>query len=164
MNAPIAYLETEVTTACPPKLRLMLLEAALRLARRSFSLNDKPLPEEQCRVFASLRKILLHLLASLEQKDDEMTRNIKSVYFYLFCAVAETELEGHTHKIRDVEQVLEIECETWRTLTQRYLDEVVQSQTPRCTSDATACEREIPSFTDALSNPSRSDVVLDCVA
>jgi hypothetical protein len=45
MHAPFAYLENEVRTACPPKLRLLLIEASLRLARKCRSCEAKPFPE-----------------------------------------------------------------------------------------------------------------------
>jgi flagellar biosynthetic protein FliS len=165
MNAPRAYLETEVATACPPKLRLLLLEAALRLARRSLSSGEKPLPEEVCRDLGSLKKILLHLFTSLERENDEVARNITRVYLFLFCTVAEAELAGETHKIRDVEQVLQIECETWRTLTQRYLAEVDTSRTPlgAATSAVNAYVGAIPAAADPRPSPSRSDAAFDCL-
>jgi flagellin-specific chaperone FliS len=136
MHAPFAYLENEVRTACPPKLRLLLIEAALRLARQCRSCEAKPFPEETCRDLHGLQKILLHLLASIEHEDQALVGRIKSVYGYLYRTVAEARLAGDPEPLSHVVEVLQIERETWRTLTERYLSEVVASQQMQSTANS----------------------------
>lgn len=123
MNAHLAYLETEVTTASQPKLRLMLIEAALRLAHQSLQCWEESLPDPAFRPLSSLRKIILELFTSVETDDCQLVANIQSLYLYLFRTVTEAQLAGDAQKIRDVVRILEIERETWRVLTQRFVSE-----------------------------------------
>jgi flagellin-specific chaperone FliS len=166
MNAPRTYFETDIATACPPKLRLLLLEAALGLSRRILASEVHPLSDDVSRALRSLRKILLHLFTSIESENDELASKIKDVYLYLYCTVAEAELAGETHKMGDVVQVLQIECETWRALTDRYLAEAASGPAPQDSGalGATAHDQKFSYATDLLSTPSRSAPAFDCLA
>lgn len=128
MNAQLAYLETEVMTASPPKLRLLLIEGALRLARQSLQSWEEPMPESVFRALSSLRKIILQLLTCVEGEDCGLGRNIQSIYMYLFSTVTKAQLSGDARKISEVVKVLEVERETWKILTQRFVAEVVARQ------------------------------------
>ncbi|MBW3600696.1 MAG: flagellar protein FliS [Planctomycetes bacterium] len=121
MNAPFAYLQAEVMAASPPKLRLLLIEAALRLARQSLAAAESPQPDAAPRALRGLKKILRQLLVSLGREDDPTARNLRGVYMRLYCTVAEAALTADTQQINQVIKVLQVERETWRTLTERYV-------------------------------------------
>jgi flagellar biosynthetic protein FliS len=123
MNAQLAYLETEVATACPPKLRLLLIDAALRLARQSRSSDQSRFSNDNRQSLGYLKKIILQLLMSLDRQDNALAGKIKGVYMYLFCTVVEAELTADIQKLCEVERILQIERETWQILTDRYLAE-----------------------------------------
>jgi flagellar biosynthetic protein FliS len=163
MNAHVAYLETEVATACPPKLRLFLIEAALRLAQQSCSCgNDEP-PHEIAHRLHSLKRILLELLASIDHEDRALAERIKSVYLYLLCTVVEAERTGDAQCLADVEKVLHVERETWQILTDRYLAEAAaQQQTPCVASISRNTSDDLPSRDQAPKSPPLAS--LDCLA
>ena len=162
MNAQLAYLETEVATACPPKLRLLLIEAALRLAQQSRLGGENRLPHETGHVLRSLKRIILQLLASVDHQGHPLAEKVKSIYMYLFSTVVEAELTGDTQKLCEVEKVLQFERETWQILTDRYLAEVaLQRHAPVAHAPRTSMQ-------DSRSQPqeglSQSLVNFDCFA
>jgi flagellar biosynthetic protein FliS len=163
MNAQLAYLQMDVATACGPKLRLLLIEAALRLAHENCVFGQNRQPHEFGHALRLLRRILLQLLCSLDQDHEELAGKLKSVYRYLLCTVEEVQLTRDTQKLGDVERVLKIERETWQIITDRYLAEMaVQQQTPRLANI-------LPSITSELVFQKPEPVVpslakLDCVA
>jgi flagellar biosynthetic protein FliS len=130
MSAQLAYLETEIATACPPKLRLVLIEAALRLANQAHSSGQHRSSHENGRTLLYLKRILLQLLMSMEHENHAVARQIKSVYRFLLSTVVDAELTGDTQRICDVEKVLQVERETWQMLTNRYLAEVAGQNRP----------------------------------
>ncbi len=121
MSASLAYLETQVRTATPPKLRLLLIQAALRLAQNSLQSWTVPLPETESLALTQLRKILTQLLTSLDQGEDEIGSNLQRVYIYLLQAVTLAQLSGDSDKLRDVIEILKVEQQTWQALSQRYV-------------------------------------------
>jgi flagellar biosynthetic protein FliS len=163
MNAHVAYLETEVATACPPKLRLLLIEAALRLAHQGRSSGEDEHPHEIVHRLHSLKRILLELLASIDHEDQALADRIKRVYLYLLSTVVEAERTGDAQHLRDLEKVLHVERETWQILTDRYLAETAAQQQTSC----------VASMSRTVSNDSSSPEqdtqlpslpLLDCLA
>ncbi len=163
MNAQFAYLETEVATACPPKLRLLLIEAALRLAHQSRLGGENHLPHETSHVLRSLKRIILQLLTSVDYGEHTLAEKIKSVYRYLFSRVVEAELTGDTQKLCEVEKVLHVERDTWQILTDRYLAEVAFQQQTWPIAHAPRISTHI-SPSQPQNGLSRSVVNFDCFA
>jgi len=114
-----AYLESQIATATPQKLRLMLIEAALRFARKA---HDAQLAEQHEEAFdATLRcrRIVTELLTSVDPDYSSLTKQIVALYVYLFQMLTEAQLKRSPQKFHDVVKVLEIERETWRQLCER---------------------------------------------
>jgi flagellin-specific chaperone FliS len=163
MNAHETYLETELATACPPKLRLLLIEAALRLAQQSRTSGHDQVHHAFDHRLHSLKRILLELLASIDREDQALVDKMKSVYLYLLSTVVEAERTGDAQCLADVEKVLHVERETWQILTDRYLGEMAAQQQTPCVA---SMSRTISD--DAL--PPKLDiklpllVLIDCLA
>ena len=131
MSAQTAYLEAEVLSASPPKLRLLLIEGALRLARQSLRDWQTPLPVSVFESLAHLRKIIRELRNSLEPEDVSYGREMQRVFMFLLRAVTEAQLRLDAGKINEVVRILEVERETWCLLTQRFLEQTAVSQGPQ---------------------------------
>jgi flagellar biosynthetic protein FliS len=163
MNAHAAYLETEVATACPPKLRLLLVDAALQLARQGRSSGQDQVHHAFDHRLHSLKRILLELLASLDHEDQALLGKIKRVYLYLLSTVVEAERTGDAQCLADVEKVLHVERETWQILTDRYLAEMAaQQQTPCVASMSRNISDDSPSRDQDPKSPPLAS--LDCLA
>ena len=109
------YLETQVLTASPQKLQLMLIDGALRsvrLARRHWE-NDES--EAGCHAVVRAQQIVTELLAGLNhQIDPKLVRRVASIYVFVFRSLVDAALGQNPAKLDDALRVLEVERETWR--------------------------------------------------
>jgi flagellar protein FliS len=133
-----AYLEAEVRTATPQRLRLMLIDGALRHARQSLAVWDDP--QQRAVRYESLvrcREIVHELYATIRTDECAVAEAVKAIYRFLFQQLAAASLSDDVHKVRDVIGVLEEERETWRRLCAQMPD------APRRESTALGVGREI---------------------
>lgn len=114
-----SYLESQVLTATPQKLRLMLIEAALGAARQAISHWDENFDAEANLALIRCREIISELLAAVKPDDSELTRSVTGIYLILFKTLAEAQLHRDRVKVDETINVLEIERETWRDLCER---------------------------------------------
>ncbi len=114
-SARDTYLKTEVLTATPQKLQLMLIDGALRfieLARRHWK-NDKD--EEACEALIRAQRIVTELLSGLNKDvDADLAAKVASIYLYIFRTLLAAHNERDEEKLDDVVRILNIERETWR--------------------------------------------------
>ncbi len=114
------YLVTEVMTATPQKLQLMLIEAALRMAERGRSKWREGDDLQAAESLSRAQQIVGELLASLDRDSDlPMVRRVAAIYLYLFRTLMEA---SHAHdevKLADAVRVLEEERETWRQVCEK---------------------------------------------
>ena len=115
-----AYLETQIRTATPQKLRLMLIDGALRFAQQAIECWDR---EEQrgarCNALARCHDILIELYGSIRTDQLPVTHQVKAIYRFLFRQLAEAASTGDCQKVRDIVRVLEQERATWRQLCEQ---------------------------------------------
>ena len=116
-NARMAYLETEVKTATPQKLRLLLIEGALRYAMQAqekavddFAAATEPL--------LRCRAIVAELWSSVKDDNDELTRNVRSIYAFLLRALIDIRTTHDVDNLAKVIEVLSVERDTWQTVCQ----------------------------------------------
>jgi len=114
-----SYLESQVLTATPQKLRLMLIEAALSAARQALSCWEEKLDPRANLALVRCREIISELLAAVKPDDTELTRNVAGIYLFLFKTLAEAQLHRDPAKVEEAILVLEIERETWREVCEQ---------------------------------------------
>jgi len=114
-----AYLESQVLTATPQKLRLMLIEAALGAARQTLKAWEEKLDTDANIALIRCREIISELLAAVRPDDSELTRNVAGIYMFLFKTLAEAQLHRDRAKVGEAIKVLEIERETWRNVCEQ---------------------------------------------
>jgi flagellar protein FliS len=115
-NARNAYLETQVNTATPQKLQLMLVEGAIRFAHQTmhhWEQQDEPAAGES---LIRCRRIVTELLNNVRPNQTEVAKRAASVYLYLFQTLTDIQLHRQREKMADVLKVLEVERETWLTV------------------------------------------------
>ena len=117
------YLTTEVMTASPQKLRLMLIEAALRFAMRARQGWSENRGEEASEAMIRCQQIVCELLAGLNAEpgtqaepsaDPELIRRIAGIYMFIYRSLIHAQLHRDEVKLGEAISVLEIERETWR--------------------------------------------------
>lgn len=109
------YLTTEVMTATPQKLQLMLIEAALRLGQQTIDHWEKGEDEAAGDALIRCQQIITELLCGLRPEvDSELVRRVASVYLFIFRSLSMAHLERDAKKVSEAMSVLEVERETWR--------------------------------------------------
>ena len=116
-SAHHTYLATEVMTASPPKLHLMLIEAAVRFAGRAKQLWGRQQDGEASDALHRAQEIAGELLAGLDREaHPELAAKAATVYMFVFRSLVEAGLQRDEAKLNDAIRVLEVERETWRQI------------------------------------------------
>jgi flagellar protein FliS len=115
-SARDAYVRAQVMTASPQKMRLMLIEGAIRfasLARKHWEDGDQ---EQAGEALVRCRAIISELLAAIRPEASETAKRLVNVYLYLFRALTEIRQEWDAPQVDKVISVLEEERVTWRAV------------------------------------------------
>ena len=85
-----AYFETQINTATPQKLRLMLIDGAIRLARQTGEAWERGYAAAGLEALIRCREILGELLAGIRQDDSPLSRQVSSLYVFLLQTLTST--------------------------------------------------------------------------
>lgn len=117
-----AYLEAEVRTATPQRLRLMLIDGALRFGRKALDRwGDGQQSAESYEALARCRSIVAELAGSI-RVDQPLAKQVQDIQLFLFRQLAEAPTHNDPDRLRRVIEVLEVERETWRQLCEQMPD------------------------------------------
>lgn len=117
-----AYLETQITTATPQRLRLMLVEAAIRLARQTADAWRDHRDEEALESLIRCRAIISELIAGVKAEGSPLGKQVVGVYLFLFTTLTEAQLSRDDKKLASVVRVLEEERVTWLKVCEQLSD------------------------------------------
>ena len=118
-SAHDSYLEAQVTTGTPQRLRLMLIEAAIRFSKQTLRFWEEEKNEEALNSLLRARSILTELLSSIRPDKTELTQKVAGVYLFLFNTLTKAQLRRDPQKIQETIDVLEVERETWRLVCEK---------------------------------------------
>jgi len=109
------YQSTEVFTATPQKLQLMLIEAALRSGQRAQALWTGERTAEVSAAIIRCQSIVAQLLAGVAPNvQDPLVGKVAAVYSFIFRSLVRSHSQRDPKLLADALSVLEIERETWR--------------------------------------------------
>ena len=115
------YLSTEVLTATPQKLHLLLVEAAIRSCEQARRQWNEGQAELACEALIHAQDIVTEMLARLNYEGDaEPAKNLASVYLFVLRSLAEANLEHDQGKLDGAIRVLHTERETWQQVCRRF--------------------------------------------
>ena len=158
------YLTNDVMTATPQKLQLMLIEAAIRFARRARQLWQAGEDEQASEALNRAQEVVGEMLAGLNREvDADLVSKVASVYLYLFRSLMEANHERDEKKLNDALRVLETERETWRQVCQQ-LGSRKDPQQPATTLPRSALGPPLPHVlpdSDVVDNSSSSGFLMD---
>jgi flagellar secretion chaperone FliS len=148
---PQSYLETEILTAPPQKLQLLMIEAAIRFSRLAQGHWEAGEDERACEALIRAQRIVTELVNGLNREQSpELVQKITAVYLFIFRSLMEASFERDEKKLGDALRVLEVERETWRQVCQQVgrAADAKDDATDVATTPATATRRPaaIPSF------------------
>lgn len=120
LATPHDYLLTEVQTASPQRLQLLLVEAAIRFgqqARERWAAGQEDAASES---LAKCQQVVTQILAGLNPEPaPELVARVAAIYLYLFRTLLSAQLERSDALLADALRVLEEERVTWREVCER---------------------------------------------
>jgi len=129
-----AYLRTQVMTASPEQLRLMLLDGAVRFGRQGLDGLERRDYEASYEGISQCRAIVMELLTTIrEEAAPEVAQSVRSVYTFLYGELVDVAFSREPERMRKVVELLEYERETWKLL----MDRVAQERGADSSSEAT---------------------------
>lgn len=119
-----AYLRTQVLTASPEQLRLMLLDGALRFAQQAADGMANKDYEATYNGITQARAIVLELATSIRADvDAELAERVQSVYLYLYREMVDASLTRDQARLAKAIDLLRYERETWAMLIDKVTAE-----------------------------------------
>lgn len=150
MTIDHSYLESEVLTATPQRLRLMLLDGAIRFARQTLAHWEVDHADAAAQSLMRCRAIITELLAGVrgnrascehlvnhlrrarplsaaQREVDvdalyEAARNTAGIYVFLFRDLTAAQMKQDVQKVQGAIRVLEVERETTRLLCEQQVE------------------------------------------
>lgn len=113
-SARNAYLETQIASATPQRLRLMLIEGALRLARKTAEAWREQRKEDALECLIQCRSIVTELIAGIRAGSSPLADKVLGFYLFIFQELTEVQFRADPAKINGVIDVLEEERATWQ--------------------------------------------------
>ena len=77
-----AYLENEAKTATPQKLRLMLIDGAIRFARLAATAVESGDDADCCETTSRCRSIVSELIGSIHRPEEKLHQKIIAIYVF----------------------------------------------------------------------------------
>ncbi len=115
-----SYLATEVMTAPPQKLQLLLIEGAIRFCNLTLARWEQGDQEAAGEALTRAQGIITELIAGVRPEHNrELARKATSVYLYLFRTLVDAHLKHDAGMVRDALRVLDIERGTWQEVCRR---------------------------------------------
>ena len=119
MQQSATYLETQVLTASPHRLHLMVVDAALRHARRGAEGIEQRQWDVMFLSLSKARDCLSELIGGLKPEvDPELVEPTKQLFVFVYRNLAKADFERNAALVQDAIRVLEIHRETWLELGQ----------------------------------------------
>ncbi|QDV26556.1 flagellar export chaperone FliS [Aureliella helgolandensis] len=112
------YLQQEVLTASPLRLRWMLINRAEELCRLVAQLWQQDNLSEAAGWLLRIREILGELLDGVTDKSNPASASISDFYVFLLRCIGEVELSQDRLQLKTLEELLHIEAETWQMVIQ----------------------------------------------
>lgn len=129
MNTVETYLEIQVMTAPPYRLHLLVIEGALRFARRA----EQALRERDIETaFLSLsrsRDCVTELMGGLDEtRAPELVEPLKALFAFAYENLAYADFEKDPRRVRNAIRVLEKHRETWLELAEKLRTDEMTSE------------------------------------
>jgi flagellar secretion chaperone FliS len=117
------YLVTEVMTAPPQKLQLMLIDAAIRFAVKAKEQWRTGANVEAGEAVLRCQQIVTEIMAGIRSDADRaLAGKISAIYAFVFRCLVAAHLRSDASKLDEAISVLQVERETWQELCIRLAD------------------------------------------
>jgi len=121
------YLRTQILTASPHELRLMLYDGCLKFCRQGRVAIEKQDHEATYNSLMRAQKIVLELSTSLQRDVDQtLTDKMAALYTYAYRKLVDANMNRDLAALDEVIQLIAFERETWQML----MNKVAAKPTP----------------------------------
>ena len=121
---PNPYLKTQILTASPEELRLMLYEGALKFCRQAQQQLEVKNYEESYNCLMRAQKIVLELSTSLDHRAaPELCKKLSGLYTYIYKLLVDANMTRAAKPVDEAVRLLEFEKDTWQMLIRRLGNE-----------------------------------------
>jgi flagellar protein FliS len=115
-----AYLETQVLTASPERLHLMVIDAAIRFARQAVAAVENKDIEAGFHALARSRSCVNEILTGIAtDPNPELAERLRGLFIFVQQSLARADLLRDSQLIRDALTILETHRQTWQALIDR---------------------------------------------
>ncbi|MGQ9606992.1 MAG: flagellar export chaperone FliS [Thermogutta sp.] len=108
------YLESEVLTASPQRLHLLLIEAAIRCIERTRAAWQRQDQDTAFEAITKAQQIVAEMLAAMKMDGaPALVKQVAAIYTFVYRTLVEAGLKLDEKLLADALRVLRIERETW---------------------------------------------------
>lgn len=115
-----AYLEIQVQTASPVKLRLLLVDGAMRFLSQAKECAAKGDIQGAAEATSRTRDILAEILSNVWSAEGYVAKQQRSLYGYMLRLATIMSLRSEFEHADSILKVLAEERETWRLLAEKH--------------------------------------------
>lgn len=124
MSLAAEYLETQVMTASPHRLHLMVIDAALRHTRRGIDMMSAQDWEGLDRSLCKARECVSELIAGLNpDTSPELVESFQGLFGFVYRSLTLGDLERNPQALRDAMRILLLHRDNWVALGERLIQE-----------------------------------------
>lgn len=146
------YLETQVTTATPQRLRLMLITAALRQLRKVQAAYQDGQTASGDEALAACREIVTELIAGINPQYSPLAQRVLGLYVYVYSQLVELRVHRDPKVASKLIDILREEEQTWQEVCQKWPDRIAPDASLR-PSEELAPGRVAPSTPPTYGTP-----------
>ena len=108
------YLETQVMTASPHQLHLMVIDGAIRYADQAVKALEQDNIENAHLALNNSRGFVGELISGLDETSaPELVATLKGLFFFVFRNLIEADLNRDAQPVHDALKILRMHRETW---------------------------------------------------
>lgn len=113
-----AYKDTQVTTASPGELLLLLYDGAIRFGNQAVQRLNEGKAEEAHRLLLRTQDIVAEMSASLDF-DQELAHSLYQLYSYMFGRLVEANVKKDPKPVSEVVELLRSLREAWEVAVKK---------------------------------------------
>ena len=111
------YLKTQILTASPEELRLMLYEGVLRFCRQARRGLEQKDYETSYDALTRAQKIVLELSTSLRpEAAPELCEKLNALYVYIYRRLVDASMQREVAALDEAIELIEYDKQTWQML------------------------------------------------
>ena len=129
MNGPEEYLETQVMTATPHQLHLMVIDGAIRFATQAEEALQENDIETSHFALNRSREFVTELIGGLDQeRSEEMVKRLKSLLMFVYQNLVNADMKRDVSLVQDALKIMKMHRETWMELGEKMRQEIVEAK------------------------------------